>query len=99
MWIERVEKAVLVSAAPEYDRPWEPTAPKPSLDLATIGAPDDPLQTLRQLLELAPNDKRQRRYLEFLARILEAETDEWARRSLEGTIKRLEEQIEQIDKR
>ncbi len=40
----------LVSAAPEYDRPWEPTPPQPNLDLATIAAPDDPLQTLRQLL-------------------------------------------------
>ncbi len=40
----------LVSAAPEYDRPWEPTPPKPALDLATVAAPDDPLQTLRQLL-------------------------------------------------
>jgi phosphoribosylformylglycinamidine synthase subunit PurL len=40
----------LVSAAPEYDRPWEPTVPRPTLDLATIAAPDDPMQTLRQLL-------------------------------------------------
>jgi hypothetical protein len=59
---------------------------------------DLPMSLCRSIEDLAERAADGRRYLEFLGRILEAETDEWARRSLAGTIKRLEEQIERIDK-
>ena len=40
----------LVSAAPEYDRPWEPSPPRAQLSAADVSAPDDPTQALTALL-------------------------------------------------
>ena len=40
----------LVGAAPEYDRTWEPSPPRPQLVAADTAAPDDPTQALKTLL-------------------------------------------------
>jgi phosphoribosylformylglycinamidine synthase II len=40
----------LVSEAPQYDRPWEPTPPRPELAAADIAAPSDLAAALKQLL-------------------------------------------------
>jgi phosphoribosylformylglycinamidine synthase len=40
----------LVSEAPLYDRPWEPTPARPRVAAADVPAPTDPLQALKTLL-------------------------------------------------
>jgi phosphoribosylformylglycinamidine synthase subunit PurL len=40
----------LVSEAPQYDRPWEPTPPRPELAAADVAAPADLGAALKQLL-------------------------------------------------
>jgi phosphoribosylformylglycinamidine synthase subunit PurL len=40
----------LVSEAPQYDRPWEPTPPRPELAAADVAAPADLAAALKQLL-------------------------------------------------
>lgn len=40
----------LVDEAPNYDRPWERTPPRPALDLSSVPAPADPAAVLKRLV-------------------------------------------------
>lgn len=40
----------LVDEAPNYDRPWEATPPRPALDLSSVPAPADPAAVLKRLV-------------------------------------------------
>lgn len=40
----------LVDEAPSYDRPWEPTPPRPALDMRSVPAPADPAAVLKRLV-------------------------------------------------
>ncbi|GIK97623.1 MAG: phosphoribosylformylglycinamidine synthase subunit PurL [Alphaproteobacteria bacterium] len=40
----------LVDEAPSYDRPWEPTPPRPPLDMSAVPAPADPAAVLKRLV-------------------------------------------------
>ena len=41
----------LVSEAPEYDRPWDATLPRPMVAASDVPPPADPMQALKQLID------------------------------------------------
>jgi phosphoribosylformylglycinamidine synthase len=51
----------LVSEAPEYDRPWEPSPARPTIAAADVAAPDDPAAALMRLI--ATPDLASRRWI------------------------------------
>jgi phosphoribosylformylglycinamidine synthase subunit PurL len=48
----------LVEASPLYDRPWEPSTPRPVLSADAVAAPKDPMAALTQLLGSANGSSR-----------------------------------------
>ena len=48
----------LVEASPLYDRPWEPSAPRPVLSANAVATPSDPMAALSQLMGSANGSSR-----------------------------------------